>query len=131
MCCYLCAAFGISLKLLVVPEEVSLSDCMKIIIHYAQAIDSLLSSEFIRASQFLQQPSLIAGIASEFSRDPDANPRLPTVAAQDEEDALLSLEDEMTPLVLGLKRTGHLSSAIRLLRSAAAEEVKVGIRQGL
>lgn len=90
----------------------------------------MLSSEFIRASHFLQQPSLIAGVASAFSRDPDANPELPAVEAEQEEDASETLEDELTPLVFGLRRTGHLSAAIRLMRSAAAEEAKAGIRQG-
>ena len=95
-----------------------------------QAIDSLLSSEYIRASQFLQQPSLIARAALEISRDPAANPRLPSIEAEMDEDGLALLEDELTPLVLGLKRTGHLSAAVRLLITAAAEEVKAGIRHG-
>ena len=39
-----------------------------------------------------------------------------------------NLEDELLPLVLGLKRTGHLGDSIRIMRTSAAEEVKVGIR---
>ena len=93
-----------------------------------QAIDSLLSSEFIRATQFLQQPGLIASVASAFSRDPGAHPTFPAVEVEKDEHASITLEDELTPLALGLKRTGHLSAAIRLMRSAAAEEVKAGIR---
>ena len=95
-----------------------------------QAIDSLLSSDFIRAIQFLHQPGLIARVASAISTHPDAHPTLPALEAEEEEEGLITLEDELTPLVLGLKRTGHLSAAIRLMRSAAAEEVKAGIRQG-
>ena len=45
------------------------------------------------------------------------------IAAQED-----SLEDDLTPLVLGLKRTGHLNGSIRIMRTSAAEEVKAGIR---
>lgn len=41
-----------------------------------------------------------------------------------------NLLERLTPIVLGLKRTGYLISSTQLLRKAAAEAVKSHIRQG-
>lgn len=89
-----------------------------------QAIDSMLSTEFIRTTQFSAQPRLIAKIASQA----DSCSKLELSDGPADIPESTSLEDELTPLVLGLKRTEHLAAAVRLMRSAAAEEVKAGIR---
>lgn len=92
-----------------------------------QAIDTLLSTEFVRATQFFQQPGVVARIASQAGREPREHLLSSSVLSPENNEE--SLEDELMPLVLGLRRTDHLAAAIRLMRSSASEEVKSGIRQ--
>lgn len=95
-----------------------------------QAIDSLLSSEFIRATQHHGQTVLINAAVEQLpaiSHSKD-HTLLASSLGFHEEGSLDSLEDELTPLVLGLRRTDHLSASIRLLRTAAGEELRAGVR---
>ena len=94
-----------------------------------QAVDNLLSSEFLRSTQFHEQPVVMARIAASLRADgaPSAQRIMAEFAAEVAGEGN-DLDEELTPLILGLRRTGHLSATIRFMQAAAAQEVKAGIR---
>ena len=94
-----------------------------------QAVDNLLSSEFLRSTQFHEQPAVMARIAASLRADgaPSAQRIMAEVAAEAAGEGN-DLDEELTPLILGLRRTDHLSATVRFMRAAAAQEVKAGIR---
>ena len=103
--------------------------CLTSTLWTLQAVDSLLSAEFLRSTQFHEQPAVMARIASSLRADGTAPAqRIMAEVAAGAPGEGNELDEELMPLILGLKRTGHLSATVRFMRAAAAQEVKAGIR---
>eukprot|EP01025_Chloroclados_australasicus_P000428 TRINITY_DN10236_c0_g2_i6.p1 TRINITY_DN10236_c0_g2~~TRINITY_DN10236_c0_g2_i6.p1 ORF type:complete len:877 (+),score=126.13 TRINITY_DN10236_c0_g2_i6:60-2690(+) len=91
-----------------------------------EAVDELMGQELLKASQFVQMEAAIDVIVARLKWGETLKEGEAMEFGEEETERL---QESLLPVVVGLKRTGKLSTALQGLRETASQDMKSSIRE--